>query len=59
MLPYEEEKREHTISWIRQALARGYCHEKNEKKTLDADLLESQAQEVYEEGLRQFSRVIS
>lgn len=33
---------------IRQALARGYCHAENEKKELDAHLIEAMAQEVME-----------
>jgi len=31
---------------VEQALARGYCHEKNKNKELDADLIESMADEV-------------
>ena len=29
-----------------QALARGYCHDKNSHKVLDADLIQAMAEEV-------------
>jgi hypothetical protein len=32
---------------IEQALARGYCHEKNAKKVLDPDLIQAMSLEVF------------
>lgn len=34
------------LTQIRQAVARGYCHEKNTHKELDSDLLDAIAEEV-------------
>ena len=38
--------RKDTRERILQALARGYCSEKNSMKEVDSDLLESQADEI-------------
>lgn len=50
--------REKTLKWISQALARGYCTKRNEKKILDPHLILDMAKEVYEEGINQRIHVI-
>ena len=47
-----------TLEWINQALARGYCTKRNEKKVLDASLIADMAEEVYNEGIRQRAHII-
>jgi hypothetical protein len=37
---------------IQGAMARGYCHPKNERKVLDPDLIHAMAVEVVEEVVR-------
>ena len=37
---------EETISSIRQALSRGYCHSKNTNKILEPDLIEAMVKEI-------------
>ncbi len=46
-MDYTEVNEELTLEQeISQALARGYCHDKNSYKALDADLIEAMAKEV-------------
>ena len=51
-------KRKETLEWINQALARGYCSDRNRKKILDSDLIVDMAKEVYDEGIRQRAHII-
>ena len=51
-------KREETVEWISQALARGYCTKRNEHKELDANLIADMAEEVYKEGIRRGANIL-
>ena len=47
-----------TVIWMSQALARGYCSDRNSKKILDPDLITDMAEEVYNEGIKQRIHII-